>query len=400
MVAAVALLGVMLMFGLAVLALTDTQQHQAGVERTRESAFNLGQAALTAQLFRLGRAWPAESTEALPSSCGPSASSTSCPDAASLASSFNLSASTGDYAAASCPAGTPTTPWTTSAHDNGGTAATYYSASVVNAQPTWDANRDGRMWVRSTGVAQCEIQSIVTLAGTTTSLIPLKRNVIAANWFSTTNSGNKGFVDTLGNTAQPVSIQPDASTPPADLVVRCAGMTASQCLDYQPNKNQVRPDTGKIDPSAPAQSLTPAQLDSLKDAAIASQGYSKTPTCPSSVTGQIVYVEGSCNLQVSGNSPSAPGVLIVLKGTVSLSGNGTYYGLIYAANQQGSTGSVVTLDGTTSVQGAIVVDGAGGVSLGNSGGQVIYDPRVFDLLRGVTGSATVPSTWRLLPSNQ
>ena len=105
-----------------------------------------------------------------------------------------------------------------------------------------------------------------------------------------------------------------------------------------------------------------------------------------------------CTGYRGGNSATSPGVLVFLKGTVSFGGNGVFYGIVYAANKTNLTGAVVSIGGTAAIQGAVVVDGPGGVSAGASGTNIVFDSRAFALLQGLANATMVPNTWRQLPS--
>jgi hypothetical protein len=132
--------------GLALMAMSDTQQSQAGTERVKDSAFQVGEAALNSQLFQLARSYPLVASKAYPAACTPaSAAATPCPDAANLASSYT----TADYTA-QCN-NTAVVPWTTTVKDNNNGAESYYSSAVVQNNPSFDANGDGAMWVRAVG---------------------------------------------------------------------------------------------------------------------------------------------------------------------------------------------------------------------------------------------------------
>src|SRR5205085_1561503 len=96
-----------------------------------------------------------------------------------------------------------------------------------------------------------------------------------------------------------------------------------------------------------------------------------------------ISVSGSTNV----NSATNPGVLIVENGTLVLGGNVTFYGLIYMVNKQLFTGTVLTIQGNATVQGAVNVDGNGGVTAGSSKTNLIYDQRATRLLKGTTGAA-------------
>src|SRR5947208_12453069 len=88
--------------------------------------------------------------------------------------------------------------------------------------------------------------------------------------------------------------------------------------------------------------------------------------CPANPSGRVVFIEnGNCSWNDSAgpccNSATAPGLLIVNNGTISLNGNIAYWGVVYGANAQHTTGTVVSLGGTVTIEGAVAVDGDGGV---------------------------------------
>jgi outer membrane autotransporter protein len=92
---------------------------------------------------------------------------------------------------------------------------------------------------------------------------------------------------------------------------------------------------------------------------------------------------------------------VINTGTLSLGGNVTYYGVIYAANAQSATTDVITLGGTATIQGAIGVEGQGGVLAGSSKLNIVYDPGATANLFGFGSTAEVSqNTFRELPAGQ
>jgi hypothetical protein len=97
--------------------------------------------------------------------------------------------------------------------------------------------------------------------------------------------------------------------------------------------------------------------------------------CPS-LAGEIVFLEfASCDYTGNNewNTAAQPGVLIIGSGTLSLSGNTTYHGVIYHVNGSDLvgtqlSGTVLGLHGNGCVDGAIVIDGPGGLEVGSSSG--------------------------------
>jgi Tfp pilus assembly protein PilX len=394
------LLLTLLLIALAILVVAgaESQQRQSGRERTREASFNLAEAALNAQVAALARAWPGAAP--LPSSCNSTSTSTQCPVPGTITNAYNR----GDYSSA-CATSPATQPWQTAVRDN--VSGERYWTSAVMSRATYDVNHDGSVWVRSTATAQCNPVSVVGLATHNVVPIDFPNNVVTANWFSTTNQGRKVIVDTLGAYAQPPSIRPDdPAAEPAALAVRCAGMTPDQCLKYDRSKGQIQPPTGEVDRSGSTSAISPSRLQSLERQA--ENAGTLWTTCPngsanlSSVAGAPVVIKtaSTCNVTLSGgtiNSASNPGVLVIENGTLSMSGNALFYGVVYCVNQQGSSGAVISITGNATIQGIIAIDGNGGVTAGSDKTNLIYDPRASSLLRGDSGATLDKSSFRILP---
>jgi len=378
---------IMIMLGLAVVALADRQQGGAREEREREASFNLAEAALNAQIFQLTRrAWPTSALGAPTATCTPTTTADSCPDAAALAESFSASASA-DYRGCGSQA-----QWATWVRDNPGTAQNYYSTAGVNGQPAWDQNRDGALWVGAHGIGQCKKRTVVTLVKTVLAEVDFRRNVVSANWFATTNTGRKVIVNTLGKysaVAAPLEVRCTAPLP--------AGVT-DPCLGYESGKGQVSPPTASKSTDLTPQMFSPSQLLSFQSQAVQGGTYYPAGTCPPTLTGRVVFVEDltGCPTYRGGNSRTTPGFLIIKKGTLEFTGNATFYGFVYAANLNPSpaNGAVITLSGTASIEGAVVVDGLGGVLAGSSSKNIIFDPRAFANVRTFGRPAPVAGTFR------
>jgi Tfp pilus assembly protein PilX len=397
LVAAMFAIAMMLMIGLATYSLVDTQQGQATRSDVGEASFRLANAALNAQMFQLGSVFPSKSTSAYPSWCTSAAPAASpCPDATSLSQSFNSV----QYGTSTCGGGV-TNGWRTAVRDNGGGSTSYYDPAVVPSQATWDANADGSVWVRSEGTARCRTRTTVALVQLSRVPLPFPRNVITTNWLSVTNTGRKVIVDTLGKYAQPPSARPPSNAQPGGVAARCVS-APTPCVNYDATRGQISPDTTQVSSGGSATTLTTDQINGLKfQAQTASPStYYPVGSCPPSLTGKIVFVEDmtGCGGYSGGNSANNPGVLVFMRGTLSLGGNAVFYGIVYAGNKQGSTGAVVSIGGTAAIQGAVVVDGAGGVLAGSSRTNIVYDPRAFGLLQTLANATMVPNTWRQLPA--
>ena len=393
----------MLATGLAIASRTDSQTAQSAHERTKESSFNLAEAALNAVALQLSRSWPSNSS--YPSSCTPTSSSTLCPQPTAVGGGYG----TKDYAT-SCASAPATPVWQTSVRDN--VPGEQYWTPAVSARGAYDgaaAAADNLVWIRSTAMVQCDRVSVVSLVSRATIPIEFPGGTLNANWFQTSNQGRKVIIDTLGAYAQPPSVRPGPAAQPSPIVVRCAGLSQAQCQGYNSGKGQVQPPAIRSDPTASSSAISTSQLQALERQANSAGTFYGAGNCPSStaqltsVAGAPVVVQGPCDISVTSsgsiNSSATPGVLVIENGTITLAGTVTFYGLLYAVNQQGSSGSVVTIQGNASVQGSVTVDGLGGVTAGSSKTNLIFDPRAPTLLRGDSGATLAKNTFRVLPAS-
>ncbi|HEX8741754.1 MAG TPA: hypothetical protein VF712_01345 [Thermoleophilaceae bacterium] len=389
LIAAVLIVFTMIAFGLAMLAASDTQSKVSARERTREASFNLAEAALNAHVLQLTRSWQ---TNAGPSFCDPTTSAqASCPQPAALQGAYN----TGDYSATPCVS-SPTTPaWTSMVRDSQGEQ--YWTPSFATTRPSYDANADGTVWIRSEATTRCHTVAVVSQITQQQVPIAFPTNVVTANWFATNNQGKKVIVNTLGSGGQPAAI-----------VARCSGLTTAQCLNYPANKGQVQPPAVRADSSASANTLTASQLLALETQAKAAGTY--WAGCPpatavalsSPASGAPVYVK-SCptGISVGGttviNSSAKPGALVIEDGTLTMGGTSLFYGLIYMVNKSNLTSAVVSIGGNAQIYGVVSVDGAGGVLAGSSKTNLINDPRATSLLKGSAGARINKNTFRIVP---
>ena len=388
LISALLIMAMLAMFGMALLSTVDTQQRESGRERQRESSFQMSEAVLNAQIFRLSSRWPASSTGSVtdsvglpyPSSCTQTSTSADCPNGTALTASL-----TGpDYDAS--------VQWTTQIRDNSAAEPNFYSDTLLTTAPTYDANADGYLWVRATAVVKGKRRTLVALVKAEKTALTFPRHTMVAGWFTTTNNGNKVIIDNSGG------------FPPSEIVVRCTfpggSPPANNCADYQSGKGQVSPERVYSDPNLP-NAITPEALDSLRSAAVADGNYSAG--CPSSlqgnVPGEIVFIEDagtSCNFNGNNdyNTATKPGFVVIGKGVLSINGNATFYGVIYHANLGNVTTSVVNLGGNVSINGSIVVDGAAGIFAGSSKVNIVWNPNVFNNINAFGTAGIVQNTFR------
>jgi hypothetical protein len=402
LISSVLVLGILLSLALPLVSLVDGQQRQSAHERRSESSFNLAEAAFDAGLFVLSSEWPVTSLGQYPRTCTHQSASLKCPNAAILDRIY----SGPDYRARG---------WTVRYRDDGArfgsggddddhdadhysggsggsssSGGDYYDADWVEQQPSWDANGNAKMWIRADGRAAGRDRTVVALVRRQDQFEPFPRNSVTSGWFATGNNGRKLIVDTKGPTAQS-----------APIAVRCkhSGPPPSPCLNYRRDAGQVAPET-IFSGYGGNTAVAPAVLDRFRARAKALGTYSYS--CPDDPEGELVFVEtGDCHYAGGGtvNTERLPGVFMVGRGTIKLTGSLTFYGLLYAANQQRSIGEVVRINGAATVRGSIAVDWGGGFTVGANGINLVFDDRVFQLLKTFGPAATVQGTWRELPAS-
>ena len=374
-VVAVIGLTLMLILGIATYSTVGTQTRLSAGDRVRESSFNLAEGALNAQTFIIGRLGPGNAQVEYPPQCTTSSTEPLCPTPATLQQSFSGTLQR-DYADGQAT-------WTTEVRDNG--TGDFYDSSARNG-PRRDVNGDNQMWVRSEAVVRGKRRAIVALVRVEARAVTFPRYALLAGGFATTNSGNKVIINATGSLG---------------IAVRCSTPPKSPCLDYQPAKRQLEPNNYEL--SYPQQTaISTDDLAGLEELARASGTYYSG--CPANPNGLVVMVEaGNCAYDDSApginganccNTPSAPGVFVVKNGTLSLTGNIDFFGIVYALNHQATTASVVTIGGTASVRGGVLVDGNGKVAAGASGDDIIYDPNPFNSARSFGTAGIVQNTWR------
>jgi Tfp pilus assembly protein PilX len=408
LLAAIALLAVMLVVGLASYASVQTAGSRALDQRERESSLNLAEAVLYSQSFVLAQAWPGNSAlgAAMPSTCTSAAVVAACPDPRNLAAGNAQGAGTANFTSIDVAADVT---WTTRVRDNGGLLADSFLVAQADAaqsgtnvktgaaytcpavgQPSgpckWDANGDLMVWVQARAVVRGHPRNLVALLKREEFVEPVAaNNTVQAGSVETTNSGNKVIVDARGS----------------QMVVRCTSSDAS-CTDINTNKGQVLPPVIVRQPSTPP-GMSAAQMARFKAVAQSASPSTYYTTCPPNLTGKVVYIDVSASTACKDgsaaiyNTDADPGIVIVPRGTFEL--QGSYHGILYAGNEQNTSGPVIVLDAGSEVFGGVVVDGPGRLVVGQASGNsptITYKPNAYNSLFTYGTTGLVQNTWREL----
>jgi Tfp pilus assembly protein PilX len=392
---AMMVMSAMLMIGLATIALVDGETKSSARERQTEARLNLTEGALGTELYNLSHAWPTATTYP---DCTTTSTAAPCFTAAQLQANFSsvditkLNPSWTVQVRDDVDAPAQTGTCDPSQSNMGG----YYSDATVMTQSNYayDHNNNCQLWVRAEGTLNGKKRVVVAKVRVDTRPVQFPIAPFVAGRFATTNNGGKKvIVDGQGHPGQ----------------VRCTS-TATSCVDY--NGSQVsNPGTVTVgDPNVADTVLDDATLDALRKTAKQNNTYYSTTTpgktnCPSDPSGAVVFVEDlSCQYAaVDVNTTTKQGIFVIAKGTLKLTGNGDWYGAIYMANLQQSSGVVFDANGTATIHGGVFVDGNGALSIGSSGNagngnqaNLVYDPTVFPPLQAYGTAGIIQNTWREL----
>ena len=355
---------------------------------------------LNTHAFVLTESWPYTSAKALPdctsdgslvTATGGTATVFACPQQNDLDATFASREYKGKLS------------WTSRVRDNGGTSkcaitgtmmcSYFYSDATALAQPSWDANGDGQLWIRTRVKLGSNYRAVVQRVELDKQPIQFPQAVLTAGKLTMKDSPHIKVVTNYS----PINL-------------RCAINTAG-CLAVKKTK-QIAP--YRISFSYPQQTAIPAASLADLRARAKSEGWWYA-TCPSSPPGTQVFVEsGNCTgAAMPYTSPTVRGTYIQATGTLTMSGKlpasanytkgrkGNFWGLIYMANTTKLTGDVLKIDkGKRLIRGVVAVDWAGGMNLGGSKDTLLeYDPFVIQGLYLYHGTALVRPSFRIIQTS-
>jgi hypothetical protein len=392
LVTAILLMSIMLSVGIAVASTVDTQTVQSRKERERESTFNLAEAALSAQTFILGRRGTGTVGNPYPAAgCPGDGTSFFCPSTTNLLQSYTGDASQVDFA---------TNPiWKTDVLDDAdaaGNPVTFWKDEFL-ADTTWpryDKDDNRHVWVRSEATVRGHKRAIVAWVKIEDRIVSFPQYAVLSGYLHGKNSGGHGGRPLVNSTGS------------LGIAVRCNAPPQSTCIDLNPTKGPQLQPPGNYQLSYPSSTaIGDDELAALEDVAKANGTW--YATCPANPNGDVVYVKnaGTCRYTNSAPAPAGgskccntstnPGLYILERGTVDFGGNIEFWGVIYNANLDNSSGErLVETSGTAAVHGGVLVDGNGGVYAGSSGDNIVYNAFSFSDIKAVGTAGVVQNTWR------
>jgi hypothetical protein len=390
LITAIVLLTIMLSMSLAVLKLVDTETQQSGINRNRESAFNIAEAAMNAQIFALSQNWPGTAAKSL-LACLPTTGGTGCPVHAQLQGLFPTTDTD------------PAMQWKTQIVDNQPPYSEFFSDAVLSgATYGWDrggkagaTTPDGKVWVRAEATSRGRTRTMVALVRAEEQQEDIINSALVAGSLDITNMGRKVIIDNTGG--GPIELRCSKSN----------GLCAGHEIDNGALKGvgdlldllaeQITPSA--INDNSTLTGMSTESLQRLRATAIAKGTF--YTSCPASLTGDVVWLENlNCSYTGSSvsNSAASPGMVIANGGKLSMGGDSTYYGILYYTNLAGTVpaSTVIELNGTTNIIGGVMIDGAGRLEAGSSGLNIRFDANAFAQVRTIGAAGIVQNTWREL----
>jgi len=376
------LMAIMLTTGFALVSTVDTQTRESRSQRVRDSAFNLAESALNAQVFRLSGDWPGVGSAALPyGTCTQTSISTRCPEAG--------------YVSGGVSADLTGATWQTTVRDNG--TGAFFSDQSTALQPGYDANNDGQLWVRAQATAQGHARTLIALARTEQQEEDLPHGALIAGSMEISNNGNKELIRANGG---PVAVR--CPTPSVLDLSICLGHALSGTTSTLLSLTSLlatqitgtTPTTGYTGGDA----MTPEARARLKATAIANGTYYTSCPLDSQLTGQVVYIDTTANCYYGSNTKyntkAAPGALILDRASVTFGGTTVFYGVIYAANTAPGAAALTTQGNSALINGGVIIDGSAKMVVGSSGLNIDFDVNAFRAVASYGRAGVVQNTWR------
>jgi hypothetical protein len=294
--------------------------------------------------------------------------------------------------------------------DNGVTPSNNF-ADAQSPAVRYDANGDKKVWVKASATVRSRTRTVVGLMQLEQLTLPFPRFVVQS--YSLNLKDKPGAVNTNGGGA---------------VHLGCSGY-GSGCANWDPNGGAVVGGT-QFGFGSNLQALTDSQQAALKTAAKTEGHYCEIPGnasdtnslspgftctaagCPVEIgnttgsgDGWIVWADGptgQCkyNGGTNYNSLAKPGMLVIGQGPgwIEVTGNATFYGVLYAVNRQKvSTPALLQWHGNGSMVGAAASDFNGSIDMCcSSQADFTFDANA---LKGVKVNGTAglaQNTWREL----
>jgi len=389
---AIVLMGLMATMALATYAVVDTQQQQSGTTRKRETAFNVAEAVMNAQIYELSRDWPGQGSAPTKLNnpyvpCTETSTGSRCPSTSTI---------TGLLSAPDTASGMT---WRTEVHDNSAPNPQFYSDTTTRAAPGYDANGDGNVWVRAQATTRGKTRTLIALVGVQQQDEDIPHAALITGALQLLNEGSKALIQAAGGL---VAVRCNPTSNPS---VACEGHAWGSGLyslltDLLSRLTVQIPGTTVVTSYSGGPSLSVDAAARLKARALADGTY--YTSCPDSLAGAVVYVENAGGCTYTGNDvwneENHPGVVILANSTLTLGGTVEYHGIIYNANPVDSTATLVRVQGNAVVDGGIHVNGMATTAIGDSKVNLQIDLNAYNAVKSYGTAGIIQNTFREIKS--
>jgi type II secretory pathway pseudopilin PulG len=417
-IVAVVLMALMLAMGLGAMTFVDTQSKLTAAQRQRETAFNVAEAALNAQITQISHHWAGINGANTDGTTHPTIGFLPCPGGAFCPSGGELTSLV--PGADSNVAIT----WKTNVYDNSGVPphdlTSYFADSRVGTQCGCDFNNDGKVWVRAEATVRGRSRVIVSLVQEQTQAESVPHAAIIAGTLTIENNGqhNGPIIESNGGIVAVRCEVPPNADEPTGTPEPASGPCLGQPLGRAPTKtsdawdallnNQISGFQSHVENYNPAPVFSQDQITRFINTAKAKSTYFDRG-CPASLAGDVVVVNITGNCTYTGtdvwNTTSAPGFLIFLNANSSLTLGGTtqFNGVIYHANMgepptlgspTQSSAPLITTSGNTLINGGVIIDGPGRMVAGESGLNIRFDDHGYDAVKSLAAAGIIQNSWR------
>jgi Tfp pilus assembly protein PilX len=411
-IVAVVLMALMLAMGLGAVTFVDAQSKLTASQRQRETAFNVAEAALNAQITQISHHWAGINGANADLTTHPTIGFLPCPGGAFCPSSGELTSLV--PGADSNVAIT----WRTNVYDNTGNLGDYFADSRVGNQCGCDYNNDGKVWVRAQATVRGRTRVIVSLVQEQTQAESVPHAALITGTLTIENNGqhNGPIIQSNGGIVA-VRCEVDkspgapAETASAPCLGQPLGKAPTSTLSAWNNllNNQISGFESHAELYPQASVFSQDQITRFINTAKAKSTYYEYCPPPEKLAGTpvVVNVIGNCSYNGTSvwNTTADPGFLLFLNANSSLTLSGTtqFNGIIYHANMghppdlgsaTQSSASLIITSGNTLINGGVIIDGPGRMDAGESGLNIRFDDHGYDAVKSLAAAGIIQNSWR------
>ena len=235
---------------------------------------------------------------------------------------------------------------------------------------------------------------MVTLVRVEEQAEDLPHAAVIANRVNDSNNGNKTVVDLTNSTGANGFVGVRCTPVMGESSACVAQPWSSGTFPSSRVTTNVAPYNGHVITAYPVTTIVGAgERARMKARAISDGTY--YASCPASLptTSTIIWIDsGDC--KYTGNNVVTTGPARDQQRDLRVERHRDFNGVIYAANAQNSSGTVVSIHGNGNVKGGVLIEGNGGFDVGSSKGNLVFDDNAYNNVRSYGTAGMVQNTWR------